>query len=146
MPTRADCRSVRRNPECLAGVSAATKMRLAVIACVVVTLVGSACGSPTPLAQSPEAPPASGLRLTTVGQMTVPRAAHSSTRLADGRVLIAGGCTDDGCNLCCDGTATAEIFDPATGNFRRTGSMRLSRDDHRAVLLPDGRVLVAGGW
>ena len=121
------------------------KMRLAILGCVV-ALLGSACASQAPTARSPKPPEASGLRVTAAGHMTTPRAAHSSTRLANGRVLIAGGCTDDGCNLGSPAGATAEIFDPATGKFRSTGSMLLSRDDHRAVLLPDGRVLVAGGW
>jgi hypothetical protein len=78
--------------------------------------------------------------------MAVPRAVQTATRLADGRILVAGGCTDAGCNLGSAGGATAETFDPRTRAFSPTGRMHISRDDHQAVLLSDGRVLVAGGW
>ena len=80
------------------------------------------------------------------GQMSVPRAVHTATTLRDGRVLIAGGCTTDGCDLGSAGGATAEIFDPATGRFSPTGRLSVSRDDHIAVPLADGRVVLIGGW
>jgi len=94
----------------------------------------------------PTAGGALGNRLQPVGPMLVARAVHTETTLSDGRVLIAGGCTTDGCTLGSSGGATAELFDPLTRRFSATGRMLLSRDDHRAVLLNDGRVLVAGGW
>jgi hypothetical protein len=63
----------------------------------------------------------------------------SATRLPDGRVLFAGG---DARGM---GLNTAEIFDPATLSWNDTGSMTSSRIGHAAVVLHDGRVLVAGG-
>ncbi len=43
----------------------------------------------------------------------------------------------------------ADIFDPAAdggvGAWTDTGSMVKARKDHTATLLPDGRVLTAGG-
>jgi hypothetical protein len=78
--------------------------------------------------------------------MTVPRAVATATRLGDGRILIAGGCTDNGCDLGSAGGETAELFDPATGTFARTGDLTLFRDDHAAIALPDGGVLLIGGW
>jgi hypothetical protein len=79
-----------------------------------------------------------------VGNMVGSRRGHTATRLADGRVLVAGG-------VCCDATGepltnTAEIYDPATGGFQPTGSLATARGFHTATLLPDGRVLVTGGF
>ncbi len=44
-----------------------------------------------------------------------------------------------------DTNAGAEIFDPATGTFKATGSPVVTRNSHTATLLSDGRVLIAGG-
>ena len=76
---------------------------------------------------------------TAITNMGSGRSVHTATRLADGRVLVAGG-FDDWAAL-----ATAEIYDPATGSWTPTGSMIEGRGYHTATLLPDGRVLVAGG-
>jgi hypothetical protein len=56
------------------------------------------------------------------------------TKMADGRVLLAG-----------DGLASAEIYDPATGTWRATATMPDLRTNNVIVGLRDGRVLVANG-
>jgi WD40 repeat protein len=79
------------------------------------------------------------------GTMTAARAAHTATLLPDGRVLIAGGCTLDSCEMEEDG-ASAELYDPRVGSFAKTGTMGTERVSHTATLLPNGEVLLAGGW
>ena len=77
--------------------------------------------------------------------LSIPRSSHTQTTLLDGRVLITGGRTNAmGTN---PGTAidSVEIFDPVTGMIQAGPAMSTPRTDHTATLLPDGRVVVAGG-
>ena len=74
------------------------------------------------------------------GSMTSPHRGHTSTLLADGRVLVVG----NGGESSPAGTA-ADVYDPATGKSSRTGSMNYGRWLQTATLLPDGRVLILGG-
>jgi hypothetical protein len=71
------------------------------------------------------------------GGLSTSRVEHTTTGLADGRVLVAGGLTDP---------LSAEIYDPATGVWTSTGSMNVRRWLHTATLLSDGKVLAAGGY
>ena len=83
---------------------------------------------------------------TVTGSLNDGRWSHTATLLLDGRVLVTGGYTDPvtGANAQ-PVLATAELYHPATGTWTPTGSMHTRRALHVAQLLPDGRVLVAGG-
>jgi hypothetical protein len=84
--------------------------------------------------------PASG-NFSAAGKVAIDATCESTaTLLPDGRVLIAGGY---GANYSV--SKLAELYDPATGKFTRTGSLYTARGAAQAVLLPDGRVLVMGG-
>ncbi|MGH3521308.1 MAG: kelch repeat-containing protein, partial [Mycobacterium sp.] len=77
------------------------------------------------------------------GALGTARLQHTATLLASGQVLVAGGSAA----LCatCAPYASAELYDPTTGEWRPTGSMQTARMEHTATLLPGGRVLAAGG-
>jgi choice-of-anchor C domain-containing protein len=70
--------------------------------------------------------------------MATARGYHTATRLADGRVLVAGGIRGSALD-------SAELFNPATGTWSPAGPLATARFNHTATRLADGRVLVAGG-
>lgn len=82
-----------------------------------------------------------------VGNMNIPRVSAHAVGLADGRVLVFGGSNASGA------VHDAEIFDPneidqATGRLGRwvlTGQGGADRTSPAAILLPNGKVYVAGG-
>lgn len=81
------------------------------------------------------------------GSLSTARASHTATPLGDAtsgksdtRVLVAGGTTAGG-----KPTRTAELFNPDTGRWRKTGALQGFHSKHTAGVLPDGKVLVAGG-
>ena len=82
---------------------------------------------------APVAPPPTG-------DLIDSRFAATATVLANGQVLIVGGVASENSY-----TASAELYDPNTGGFVRTGSLSIGRAYHTATLLRDGRVLITGG-
>lgn len=78
--------------------------------------------------------------------LTIRRHKHDAVRLADGRVLIAGGSDESDARL---GGAyrSLEIFDPALGSSRKVGDMRSTRYklNGTAIVLKTGKILIAGG-
>jgi Kelch motif/Galactose oxidase, central domain len=99
----------------------------------------------TTLASAELYDPATGT-WTATGSLNRARREHTATLLPDGKVLVAGGFFDmPGTTTGGNSLATAEIYDPASGTWTLTGSLATPRRGHSATLLPNGRVLVAGG-
>jgi galactose oxidase-like protein len=76
------------------------------------------------------------------GAMTFARIGHTATLLRSGKVLVAGGWIESPNP---EATSSAELYDPTTGHWTVTGSMKSGRASHAAVLLRSGKVLVVGG-
>src|SRR5262245_62231838 len=79
--------------------------------------------------------------------MAFGRRQHNLTVLADGTVLATGG-NSSGASLIDlnAGVYPAELWSPATGQWRTLAAMQITRQYHStALLLPDGRVLSSGG-
>lgn len=83
-------------------------------------------------------------KFTSTGPMSVARHKHAAVLLASGKVLVVGGSDNRDWH---GEYSSAEIYDPATGEFSATGTMSTSRFKlpSAAALLGNGTVLVAGG-
>src|SRR3954467_5900546 len=85
--------------------------------------------------------------VTATAPMAYGRRQHNLTVLADGSVLATGG-NSSGASLVDlnAGVYAAELWNPATGQWKSLAAMRVTRQYHStALLLPDGRVLSSGG-
>jgi hypothetical protein len=86
--------------------------------------------------------PATG-SFTPTGSMATARSMHTATLLPDGRVLVIGGA---------DGSSdrsvarTAELYDPATGQFSQAPDPTGDRRAATAITLDNGDVLVLGNY
>ena len=61
--------------------------------------------------------------------------------LQNGKVLVTcGGISPLGARR------SAELFDPQQGTWSDAGNLAQARSGHRSIKLPDGRVLIVGGW
>jgi hypothetical protein len=76
------------------------------------------------------------------GTMAIHRNSSDGVLLADGRVLITGRSVAQDASV-----ERAEIFDPSSNTFTLAATMQKARYKHRgsSVLLPNGKVLIAGG-
>lgn len=80
---------------------------------------------------------------TLTGNLNTGRIEHTSTLLMNGNVLVSGGM-----NVTINGStvlASAEIYNPGTGVWIRTGILHNARTGHTATLLHSGMVLDASG-
>jgi hypothetical protein len=100
--------------------------------------------SPQVATPGPANPPPAGSWAPLPAPMAVARADFTATLMPDGKVLVVGGVAD----VTVAGTATSdvEIYDPATKRFTAAAPLSIGRAGHTATLLPNGKVLVAGGY
>lgn len=82
-------------------------------------------------------------KLRPTGAMVAPRCGPTATMLPNGSVLVAGGatCSDEPAPI-----ATLEVFDPASGTFHAAVDLMYPRFDLNAMLLKNGKVLIAQGY
>ncbi len=76
------------------------------------------------------------------GSLATARDSCTATMLPNGKVLVAGGHNNSGSGSI---LASAELYDPTNGTWTGTGNVAAARAEHTATLLPNGKVLIAGG-
>jgi N-acetylneuraminic acid mutarotase len=102
-----------------------------------VLVAGGQSSSGTILAGAELYNPATG-KWTLTSSMANARTNHTATVLPNGEVLVVGGIgVTDPAAPC---TATAELYNPSTGQWRTTGSMSTARYWQGATLLQNGHV------
>ena len=117
-----------------------------------ILVVGGTYEPPTPEFVSPEGGIAATAELydpaadawTMTGNLGKTVRGYTATLLSDGRVLVTGGMDRPWIGNV-PASASAAVYDPSTGTWGATSDMLEGRSEHTATLLPDGKVLVAGG-
>jgi N-acetylneuraminic acid mutarotase len=79
------------------------------------------------------------------GSLHLARSSATTTLLASGKVLLAGG-PQNGCPTPNSGLNEAEVYDPVSGTWAVTGTLSLPRFNNSITRLPNGKVLLAGGY
>jgi len=95
-----------------------------------VTVLGSGCGGGGFFSS----------KVTPTGSVTPTSTATATPGVLSGDVLIVGGMNNVG-----QVVAVAELFNPTTGVFTTTGSLKTARAFHTATQLQNGLILIAGG-
>lgn len=75
--------------------------------------------------------------------MATARAVHQAALVGDGQLLVIGGCAANSCDAL---QSSSEFYDIAQRRFRPAPAMRTARVSHATAALPDGGLLVVGGW
>jgi WD40 repeat protein len=83
---------------------------------------------------------------TNTGAMSSARAQHSAILLPNGKVLAVGGEGPAGSFDYFNYPTNAQLYNPATGTWTNTGAPSVARVGHTATLLPNGKVLLVGGY
>jgi hypothetical protein len=88
---------------------------------------------------------ASSPHWTNVAAMNYPRVLHDAVLLPDGKVFVVGGSAQGHADAGMAPVLTSEVYDPSANTWTKLCPMRIPRGYHStALLLPDGRVMVAG--
>ena len=79
-----------------------------------------------------------------ISSLQTARSLHTATLLPNGKVLVSGGWASNpgGGEV----LRSAELYDPASDAWSAAGLLAAGRYSHTATLLPNGKVLVAGGY
>ena len=103
-------------------------------------------GGDPPIAKAEVVDLNAGTGWRSTGDMQYARRQFNANILADGKVLVTGGTSAPGFNNESGAVLAPEIWNPATGSWTTLANMPVPRMYHStAVLLPDARVLTAGG-
>jgi N-acetylneuraminic acid mutarotase len=106
-----------------------------------VLIVGGTDGT-NPLASAELWDPATG-KWSAAGSLAKYREGFSLVALPDGSALVAGGF--DPATVPTVAVASAERFDPGTLTWKSAGTMKKAAGNRIAVVMADGKVLLAGG-
>ena len=108
-----------------------------------VLVAGGCCGGSGALDGAELYDPSTGA-WTPTGNLITGRYWHTATQLQSGKVLVAGGLLNAAPNMG-QNKGSAELYDPVSGAWTRTGDLNEEHSQHTATLLQDGKVLVASG-
>lgn len=86
-----------------------------------------------------------GVRIETGPRLGAPRATHQLIAAGEGRLLAIGGCVRSGCEAG-PASATVDVINAQSMELVGGGNLLVQRIQPSAAALPDGRVLVFGGW
>ena len=86
-----------------------------------------------------------GVRIEAGPRLGAPRATHQLIAAGEGRLLAIGGCVRSGCEAG-PASATVDVIDAQSMELVGGGNLLVQRIQPSAAALPDGRVLVFGGW
>jgi len=81
---------------------------------------------------------------TAAGSLNSPLAGHTATALTNGKVLVTGGIWFSA-GYGPFATSRSQLYNPTNGTWSYPGSLAYARYGHTATLLPNGKVLAAGG-